>query len=71
MEWKGESASGQGISEKTYAYHVGLDVHKESIAVAVAEAGRAPAAVPIATGWNDICRVGLAPTGTVHLCTAH
>ena len=29
------------------------------------------AAVPIATGWNDICRVGFAPTGTVHLCTAH
>ena len=29
------------------------------------------AAVPIATGWNDPCRVGFAPTGTVHLCTAH
>ena len=41
---EGVSASGQGISEKTYACHVGLDVHKESIAVAVAEAGRAPAA---------------------------
>ena len=41
---EGVSASGMGISEKTYACHVGLDVHKESIAVAVAEAGRAPAA---------------------------
>ena len=28
-------------------------------------------AVPIATGWNDICRVGFAPTEVVHLCTAH
>ena len=28
-------------------------------------------AVPIATGWNDICRVGFAPTKVVHLCTAH
>ena len=27
-----------------YAAHVGLDVHRDSIAVAVAEAGRAPAA---------------------------
>ena len=27
--------------------------------------------VPTATGWNDPCRVGLAPTETVHLCTAH
>ena len=31
----------------------------------------ASAAVPTATGWNDPCRVGFAPTGTVHLCTAH
>ena len=31
----------------------------------------ASTAVPIATGWNDPCRVGVAPTGTVHLCTAH
>ena len=28
-------------------------------------------AVPIATGWNDSCRVGFAPTKVVHLCTAH
>ena len=28
-------------------------------------------AVPIATGWNDFCRVGFAPTQVVHLCTAH
>ena len=28
-------------------------------------------AVPIATGWNDNCRVGFAPTKVVHLCTAH
>ena len=41
---EGVSASGRGNSEKTYACHVGLDVHKESIAVAVAEAGRGPAA---------------------------
>ena len=27
--------------------------------------------VPIATGWNDPCRVGFAPTETAHLCTAH
>ena len=27
--------------------------------------------VPIATGWNDPCRVGFAPTEVVHLCTAH
>ena len=28
-------------------------------------------AVSIATGWNDISRVGFAPTEVVHLCTAH
>ena len=28
-------------------------------------------AVPIATGWDDFCRVGFAPTEVVHLCTAH
>ena len=28
-------------------------------------------AVPIATGWNDSCRVGIAPTEDRHLCTAH
>ena len=28
-------------------------------------------AVPIATDWNDFCRVGFAPTKVVHLCTAH
>ena len=39
---EGVSASGIGISEKTYACHVGLDVHKNSIAVAVAPAGREP-----------------------------
>ena len=27
--------------------------------------------VPIATGWNDPCRVGFAPTEAAHLCTAH
>ena len=26
---------------------------------------------PIATGWNDSCRVGFAPTEDRHLCTAH
>ncbi|MDE0240400.1 MAG: hypothetical protein OXQ84_09415 [bacterium] len=35
--------------EKTYACHVGLDVHKESIVVAVAEAGRGPVAY-----WSEI-----------------
>jgi len=29
------------------------------------------AAAPIATGWSDSCRVGLAPTGRPCLCTAH
>jgi hypothetical protein len=28
-------------------------------------------AAPLATGWNDSCRVGLAPTEDRHLCTAH
>jgi hypothetical protein len=28
-------------------------------------------AVPIATGWNDSCRVGVAPTEDRRLCTAH
>jgi hypothetical protein len=28
-------------------------------------------AAPIATGWNDSCRVGLAPTEDRHLSTAH
>jgi hypothetical protein len=28
-------------------------------------------AAPIATGWSDSCRVGIAPTEDRHLCTAH
>src|SRR5437667_4367835 len=28
-------------------------------------------AVPLATGWNDSCRVGIAPTEDRHLGTAH
>ena len=31
----------------------------------------ASTADPIATGWNDSCRVGVAPTEDRHLCTAH
>ena len=27
--------------------------------------------VPIATGWNDTCRVGVSPTEKWRLCTAH
>jgi hypothetical protein len=28
-------------------------------------------AAPIATGWSESCRVGIAPTEDRHLCTAH
>ena len=31
----------------------------------------ASTAVPIATGWNDTCRVGISPAERVCLCTAH
>lgn len=37
------STEGMGRSEKVYAAYVGLDVHKERIAVSVAQAGREPA----------------------------
>jgi hypothetical protein len=28
-------------------------------------------AAPIAIGWSDLCRVGIAPTGELHLFTTH
>jgi hypothetical protein len=31
----------------------------------------ASTAAPIATGWSESCRVGIAPTEDKHLCTAH
>lgn len=46
---EGLSGSSTGSSGKAYACHVGLDVHKESIAVAVAEVGRGPASY-----WGEI-----------------
>ena len=51
---------------------VGLDVHKDSIAVAVAEAGRAPArvAATVPFEWNALRRVieGLGPKAAVSCC---
>ncbi len=56
-----------GSSEKSYACHVGLDVHKESIAVAVAEAGRGPAAY-----WGEVAnRPAAVGKLADRLCEAH